>query len=902
MGAFIGRVAELEALARVGRAGEAGRAAAAVVVGEPGVGKSRLLAEAVERITLPHAFRAVGYEPEADVPFASASDLLRAVQVGEVLSQTSPLERIRVFEATHRALRGIGPALLAIDDLQWVDDLSLALFHFLVRAAEAAGEPLALVAAARPSAKEAAFSASLESVLGPDRFVRLELAPLSSDEALELVRALAPGVGDAHARGLASKAGGSPFWLEALARTGEADSAARLVTARLRGCGADAGELVALLAVAARPLALADVARLSRWAGSRTQHAARDLVARGIGVEAGGALRLAHDLIREAVVPDIPEERRRDIHGRLGEWLAAVAGDDARLLREALAHEHAAGSPSFGLALRLVGSPQRTLVGDEGLALLVEIADSADPFHEDALTLVEETASLAAALARHDVALGRWRLIAERRRDASRRTHALLEASKSAFALVDQEAARAHLDRARAIQSGEPLLELELDVHEAALDLWTDGRQELGRARARDAVARARDEGVRSVYLDALRLEYEAAYQEDDAEAMLRAAEERAALARGVDEDAYLTSLLESARALRRVGRLDEALERAREVRDEARQRVLPRLELDVGYWLGTFLLQSGRVSEADEVVGDAVELAARVGDEARARHRVERLASELDFHVRDWRAGVDRLRDYAAGASEHAGVELHQLAALWLSLAGGEECAAEVVAELEAARRCSEATGCPRCATELLLGAAEALARVGRPTEAAESLGAWRLARPRPQPRDGYLSLRVEALLQRPPRDDLLERVAGAAEDLGFGLDALVAKVDLGVALADGDRARAKDLLAAVADAAAERGAETIGGLAGRQLRSLGVRTWRRGAAGIVLTEREREIARLIAAGASNPEVAQRLFLSRKTVERHVSNVLRKVGVRNRAELAARAAEFELQAEGAPR
>jgi DNA-binding CsgD family transcriptional regulator/tetratricopeptide (TPR) repeat protein len=921
-GRFVGRedeLAALEALVDAAVAGDGPRAA--IVVGAPGSGKSRLLGEAARRSGA-RVVRMTGYEPEETVPLTAARELLRdlsrtpgeggrlgALAFGDAAWGRTALP-LPLFEAAYRCVAEGGPALVAVDDLQWVDDVSTALLTYLVRAGRADALPLGVVVVARPSARTGSVRDAFGTILPAEALHEVELGPLPEADGVALVRALSPGTEPAEARRVWQRAGGSPFWIEALAV--DAGSIEATLTRRFSRLSDDAAAVLAAIAIVGRPADPAEVAATLDWRADRVAIAVGELRARGLGTERSGRVEASHDLVREAAQRQLSEASARPLHARLARRLLATAGDDVQLLREALDHAVAGGLPPLGIALRVARAPQRRLIGSTGVRDLARVAAETERRDPGRTELELALAELATELGDRVLELERWERVAE---DAAGlpRARALHAAAKAAYRLGRREAAAAFLARARAALADEPAdtaLEIALDAHESEILRWLahrlpEARRLTTRAveAAETAIAEAArlaaplDPRLRAAAIEAFQAAYDLALQEGHERDQVAIAERLVELADGEVEAIEAHLLLAS--GYRRSGRTIEAEQLARDVRDQAARRLYPALMVTAGHHHARALYALGRLEEAEAVAAEAERLSARIGETGRFLSEIRSLRPGIAVGRGDWRTGIERLRaDIEREPDPHYQLGIHQEIATWLARLAGPSAGEEVRSRLTAAASSLAAVGCPRCGRELALKSTEALARIGDVGEARSRLArarlgdAWRSSEGRV-----FLGQAIGAIrLATGPPDraaSALGRLGRRLTAGGFLREALWADLDRAAALTEVDRPAAVALYRSVAERAATGGITTDLEVARQRLRALGARTAppRPASGPLGLSRRELEVARLAASGASNGEIAATLFLSRKTVERHVSAALAKVGARNRTELASRLA-----------
>ena len=942
---FVGRGEELALLEAVcSGVKREGKPAATLVTGLPGSGKTSLLAALRRRQGASHQLSMAGFETGTQLPLAAAGDLLRglakvpgagasldAALVGATATDDRPLEPLRIFEAAHRAvLRLEGAVLIFVDDLQWLDELSAALLSYLIRAADAEEKGLALIAASRPAGAGTAVYESMAKDLGPDRTTTIRLGPLGRDDAVRLVRQLAPGVSSERATEIWTLAQGSPFWLGILAQGGEERHLADYLIERERALSREAKRLLSMLAVAARPLSPPELDTLLGWSEARTEHAIAELERAGLAIVDGISVHLAHELIRTSAEAQLPRATLRQLHALFGGWLEQQATGDLLLLLEALVHRREAGLEVGELAVSILQSPRRRLIGRNGLESLAQVANAAGFSDPVAVVLHDRVALLASELGEHRVAMERWIRLASSVSDPAQSARYYLGASRAASRILEyRDQALPLLASAQGQATADRVVEVEIEAQHANVLRVLEHRMDEARRVAGQAVAQARalwagrDPGTigsreREAYTAALQAAFDAAVIEDDAADLVRLSDEMT-IAAGGSEEATLSAALNTALAFWFVGRTQEAVDHARRAWLQSHERVLPMLSLAAGSALASKLIETGGLGEAEEVISECVEMERRIGgDRARlaigkvAVRSIHELRHLLWFSRGDWRDAATSLgQELALQPDPHYRIHLHGLIVVWLARCGADTPSADLDSRLLAARADALAAGCRKCAREMALRAAEAYARAGRIDDADKELRAWDADGRRTEAGDHLWRGHVGALVRLAQGDFAtglrdLESVISERSRLGLVMAVLWARIDLAAALVATDAARAATEFRQAGIEAAAFGATTEERLAELGLRRLGVRTWRRGRVSggqdalARLSERERQIANFIAAGKTNPEIANALFLSRKTIERHVSNVLARSGARNRTELARLVSSALPRADGA--
>jgi DNA-binding CsgD family transcriptional regulator/tetratricopeptide (TPR) repeat protein len=348
-GAFVGRAAELALLTDRISAAARGEGGVVLIGGEPGIGKTRLAAEAA-RIAAAAGLgcvRSRAVPDEGSPPYWMFRPALRDLpttfppnefhhahltviapgpQAPPPLLDTSD-QRFAVFESVREYLTGAAAGtglLLLFDDVQWADPPSLRLLRHLADGIAASRLLLLITYRDTETGGRDELTAFLAALSRQDAVTRISLTGLTQDE---VGRQLAAVTGGAVAPELAAAIGrrsrGNPFFVGELARVIDSEPGALpgavrdTVLVRLRGLSVSCRDVLGVAAVLGSAVDPAAVAAVTGREPAAVLAALDEAAAAGI-VTAGS---FHHDLIREVARLSRPTADRLAVHARMAEYL-----------------------------------------------------------------------------------------------------------------------------------------------------------------------------------------------------------------------------------------------------------------------------------------------------------------------------------------------------------------------------------------------------------------------------------------------------------------------------------------------------------------------------------------------------------------------------------------------------
>ena len=931
-GALVGRDNEMALLTGLIREVARGRGGSVLIEGEPGIGKSALVRAAAAEA--PEAgcqvFWGAGDELGQELPLLPFLDALRVREPsanprrnaivgllrGEVAADRGTdvpavlAEQLLALVAEQCAVR---PTILVVDDLQWADQASIALWGRLARSARHV--PLLVVGMMRPVPHREDLLALRRVV---DDAARLRLSGLTGAAAADLVAALAGGQPDANLLRLADGAAGNPLYVTelvaALARgsrltiteTGTAELASGSAPSSLSAAIADrlgfvAGPVREVLQAAAllgMDFAVPDLAIVLGRGVADLIPAVDEACAVGVLAESGHSLGFRHPLIRAALYEEMPTPVRAAWHRDAGRALAEAGAPTDRVARQ---------------MLRAVGGPSDTTEAMDGW-MLDWLARTAD-------LLVGQAPGVAAELLTRAVAScpaggGEYSWLASRLADALYRigdvtgaeqvANGALEHAAEPDLLVDLHWTLAQC-RMLAGESAESLATLDRALAAPGISARHRGRLLVSVARTQFNLGEV--EKANRVAASALAAATEAGDNWAMGWALLMMALVTSVRGRMADAlplfdralaatqaDPALTDLrlllqINQAVTLGNLDRYEEALAAAGQARHLADQVGTTIRLAQAHAALGQLLFQTGRwddaLTEVEILPEDLKEPAVACVDLAIAAvicfHRGEvevarrHLAAAAQYAKRLGHRLITSLALARSLDCEHDGALPEALAALKDAFVDNTEEVEEIEDLLADAVRLATATGD--------LGTAQALADQAA-TLAAESEIPHRQAN----------ALYCRALL-----DHDAARLLAAGERYDDAGRPLLSAKALEAAAREfvraDDRGQARAAFTRAAEVYTSLGAAADVARLQATFRAHGIRRGphakhRRARSGWdSLTATEIKIAAFVEEGLSNPEIAARLLLSRRTVATHVSHILKKLDVNSRTDIAREAA-----------